>query len=149
MSLNLSGASVRELRPLSDLPLRQLYLSKTSVSDITPLAAMQLQVLDVSQTSVRNLQPVKSMPLRGLYLADLYVSDLLPVASCTQLEALVIPINYRSSLDFLRKMPNLKYLSDKMPPAGQAMTTAAEFWRQYDETGRKSSSPVKSAPPKK
>lgn len=70
---------VRDLAPLQGMPLQMLHLLKTRVSDLSPLRGMPLKTLDVTQTSVRDLSPLAGMPLQELYLEDTQVGDLAPL----------------------------------------------------------------------
>jgi hypothetical protein len=64
VSLDLSGTSVRDIRPLDRLrSLEYLNLSKTKVDDISALSDLtSLKALDLSGTSVRDIRPVGQLP---------------------------------------------------------------------------------------
>ena len=70
--------------------LKVLHLSRTQVSDLTPLAKLEnLKVLDLSRTQVNDLTPLKKLTrLETLSLSCTKVSDLKPLEKLTSLETL-------------------------------------------------------------
>ena len=53
---------------------------------------------------------------------------------CKELEGVVLPANY-GDIEFLRKMPNLKFLTaePRSEPWWLQQQAAAAFWKKYDE----------------
>ncbi len=138
--LGLDRTRVEDLRPLRDLPLRELYLGGTLVRDLTPLRALSLQSLTVNSTRVATLAGLERSPLVHLGCQRTSVSDLSllrgkritrihlagsPIGDFSPLEGMPlkeisIDVSERS-LAFLRKFPALDRIND-LP--------AVEFWRE-------------------
>ena len=108
-SLNLGATKVTDLSALKGVPLTELHIFKTQVKDLAPLAGSPLKTLIAFECP--NLQ------------------DLKPLEKCKELEGVVLPANY-GDIEFLRKMPKLKFLT----AAPRAETwwlqqqAAAAFW---------------------
>jgi hypothetical protein len=78
-SLTLKGP-VPDLTPLRALPeLRELMVSASRLSDLTPLKGMKLETLAFQDSQVSDLTPLKGMPLTTLDCSDSLVSDLSPI----------------------------------------------------------------------
>ena len=59
------------LRPLAGMPLGELHIARTSVSDLRPLRGMPLSVLSASDLrALSDLEPLHGMPLRSLSEPD-------------------------------------------------------------------------------
>ena len=81
VELTLNSTSVTDLRPLAGLPLEVLAISVTHVSDLTPLRAMKLRRLEIFNTDVTDLSPLIGMPLKELSLGfNKNLRDLKPLA---------------------------------------------------------------------
>jgi len=65
-TLDLSRSGVTDLSPLAGLPIKVLNVSFCGVHDLTPLKAMPLVGLNVWATPVRDLSPLKGAPLTML-----------------------------------------------------------------------------------
>jgi internalin A len=64
------------LIPLSSLvKLLSLNLSKTRISDLTPISGLKIHYLDISDTEVTDLLPLKSMDLYELNIKKLEISE--------------------------------------------------------------------------
>jgi hypothetical protein len=79
VELNISGSLVSDLRILVGMPLRVLRISGTKVDDLRHLAGMQLTELEINSTLVADLRPLRGMPLQVLHLAWSRVTDLSPL----------------------------------------------------------------------
>jgi tetratricopeptide (TPR) repeat protein len=79
VGLDLSGTSVSDLSPLRELPLELLLLKDTRVRDLEPLRGMKLRHLDVLDSQVTDLSPLAGMPLEYLYFPGTNVKDLSPL----------------------------------------------------------------------
>lgn len=77
--IDLSRTRVTDLSPLKGLPLKRLYLNQTRVSDLSPLKGNSLVLLDLTGTSVSDLSPLKGLSLEELYLNKTKVADLSPL----------------------------------------------------------------------
>ncbi len=82
----------------------ELNLGGLPVSELSPLAGMPLEALDLSHTRVTNLQDLAGLQLRKLNLAGTPVTDLSPLAQ-VPIEWLDISVTGVASLEPLRGMP--------------------------------------------
>ncbi|MEE9603173.1 MAG: leucine-rich repeat domain-containing protein [Thermoguttaceae bacterium] len=82
--------TVRDISPLSGLPLDALDLSFCHISDISDLKGMPLTKLFLEGTAVSDISVVKEMPLEILYLASTRVKDLSPLAGSQTLKQLYL-----------------------------------------------------------
>ena len=57
----LDNSGVRDISPLSGLPLRRLMLMQTEVKDIAPVAGMPLEELSLFETQVADISPLKGL----------------------------------------------------------------------------------------
>ena len=101
--LVLQNTRVRNLAPISGLPLRSLFLDGCSVSDLGPLRDMPLERLDVHYAPLSDLTPLRGKKLRTLDLTATKVTDLTPLEGMS-LENLGVPYNPVASLEPLRKV---------------------------------------------
>jgi len=78
--LTLGGTSVSDLTPLKGMHLTLLSLRGCkTIEDVTPLRGMQLSSLDAGETSVSDIAPLRGMPLTYLNIDETNVSDLAPL----------------------------------------------------------------------
>ena len=68
VAAELYQSGVKDISPLSGIPLRQLDLGFTEVTDISPLKGMPLTYLNLEETKVDDLSALKGMPLEELHL---------------------------------------------------------------------------------
>lgn len=106
----LGETSVRDLTPLTGLPLKELRLNFTAISDISPLAEMPLELFSLEGTPVKDISHVKSMPLNTLWLNKTRVTDLSPLKG-KSLVSLDISGTDISDLSALKNMASLKRLN--------------------------------------
>jgi Leucine-rich repeat (LRR) protein/tRNA A-37 threonylcarbamoyl transferase component Bud32 len=79
--LDLSGTDIDDLSPLAGLELEHLDLSRTAVSELGVTAGMTgLRILDCSQSAVRDLSPLAGDQLEELRIAHTAVSELGPLS---------------------------------------------------------------------
>ncbi|MEO6741950.1 MAG: protein kinase [Chthoniobacteraceae bacterium] len=124
----LDDPNFSDLSLFKGMKLRELWLSGcTHVSDLSPLRDMQLKMLILNRTGVSDLSPLAGMPLVDLSLDGCTkITDLKPLMQCLSLEKLVLPHNAKN-IEFLRKHPKLKFLSNR----GLA-EPVADFWADFD-----------------
>jgi len=114
-SLSLRGATytghgewrqrgVSDLSPLAGLSLNRLQVQGSPISDLAPLHGMPLRSLDLDITSVTNLSPLKGMPILFLSFNGVPVSDLEPLREM-RLRALSCGFTPVSDLSPLAEMP--------------------------------------------
>jgi hypothetical protein len=65
-SADLSRTGVSDLSPLANCPLEELLIAGTPVADLSPLKGLKLTRLDIRGTRVADLSPLKGMPLAEL-----------------------------------------------------------------------------------
>jgi serine/threonine protein kinase/Leucine-rich repeat (LRR) protein len=80
--INATGcADIKDLRPLSALPLTALFLARSGVTDLAPLSGVRtLQRLDLSETAVSDFAALRGLPLQTLIINYTTVTDLSPLA---------------------------------------------------------------------
>jgi len=95
-----------DLSPLSGLQLRDLNCGgHHALVDLSPLKGMPLESLCINLTSVSDLSPLKGMPLKDLGLADTKVTDLSPLDGM-QIETLGINAGTKiRDLNQIRQFP--------------------------------------------
>ena len=117
--LNLSGTKVTDLTPIKDMQLTRLDVGRTKVNDLSPLKGMPLGYLAIDGTPVSDLSPLRGMPLTAINLADCAkVTDLSPLADSTQLTRLNPPPNFTDD-QLRRAIPKLQNVGDAL---------AWQFW---------------------
>ncbi len=67
------------LSPLKGMPLEVIEIGKTAVDDLSPLTGMQLRWVYVQKTRVIDISPLKGMPITRIILDDCAISDLAPL----------------------------------------------------------------------
>jgi hypothetical protein len=77
--LDQKGA-LTDLAPLAGMQLTWLWCHNNPIADLTPLRGMPLSVLGISGTRVADLTPLAGMKLQVLSLNDTVVGDLTPLA---------------------------------------------------------------------
>ena len=134
LELNLQHLPVTDLSFLAGIPeLRRLEMVQTRVQDLSPLAGLRLDWLNIAGTRVADLSALRGMPLRVL-LCDRCANlrDVSPLADCPELESLLIPENV-TGIEALRKLPKLRFLGTKWTGDRQRPAPpAAEFWAAFD-----------------
>lgn len=120
----LRGAGLTDLSPLAGLEFELIGLAENPVSDLSPLKGMSLSVLDLEGTQVSDLSPLSGMPLRSLWLNNTPVSDLKPLAETPLLSELSLLGTAVTDLTPLGKLPleslwlNETNVTDLSPLAG-------------------------------
>jgi internalin A len=112
--LDLTGLSVRDLRPIAGLPkLKKLVLDRNPVRDLTPLGKLtQLQVLSVNQSSLKQLDGVETIVgLQALSIDRTLVRDLGPIAGVVGLRELAARGNRLTNIAPIAGLKGLRYLA--------------------------------------
>ncbi len=102
---------INNLKPLWDfLSLKALYISNSSLSDLTSLPALvHLEVLECKQLPLENIAPIGSLSsLRELNISNTATDDLRPLATLSKLEVLNCS---GTNVSNLRGLENLVSLS--------------------------------------
>jgi internalin A len=112
--LDVSRSPVSDLTPLKGLNLTTLNLYGTQVSDLSPLKGMKLTWMTCSGSKVSDVSPLNGMPLKELNLTATKVSDasLAQLKDCKDLVKLVVSNTQVSDagLTHLKDFKNLKEL---------------------------------------
>ena len=77
--LDCSQNRVRDLGPLSGMPLSHLVCSQNQIADLSPLKGMNLLVLSCAANQIADLSSLEGMKLRWLDCAGNRVKDLAPL----------------------------------------------------------------------
>ena len=112
-SLNLMNTQVSDVAPLAALNmLQRLYLADTQVSDVAPLAALNmLQSLNLAGTKVSDFAPLAALSmLQSLSLMNTQVSDVAPLAALNMLQSLDLEGTQVSDVAPLAGLPALQSL---------------------------------------
>jgi len=118
LALDLSGRDLSELGGLSlileKLPVKPvgLRLVACNLSDISPLAELPLEELDISRNElVADLTPLSEMPLKKLSIQSIGTVDLSPLVNCEHLEEITLSPEECRSLRKLKEIPSLKFIN--------------------------------------
>jgi hypothetical protein len=111
---------------LPKLPLKSLSLRSCKLSDLSVLEGTRVDVLDLSDNPLSDLTPLQGLPLRQLNLSRTEAPDLTPLANCHKLEDLVLPESARN-VELLKPLSSLQRISTK-EAYGNPAQTAQEFW---------------------
>ncbi|MCY3018510.1 MAG: protein kinase [Planctomycetota bacterium] len=121
---------VRDISPLTKMPLKALNLYATSVDDISPLAGMRVIHLDITGLQVKSFVPLKGVPLKSLGCAGTTLTDLASLRGMP-LENLDVSRTAVSDLTPLEGMP-LRSLGMEHTPATDlsplTKTRLQSFW---------------------
>ncbi|MDR2105677.1 MAG: hypothetical protein LBP51_07990 [Deferribacteraceae bacterium] len=109
------GSAVDNLTPLAGLnKLTRIIMSKSNIKDISPLSALPLVNLDLSENHITDLSPLSNITtLETLILyrqAPDYITDITPLSNLTNLTLLDLEANKITDISPLRNMKKLKYL---------------------------------------
>ena len=109
----LRDTGVRDLSPLSGLPLKGLDLYGNPVSDLSPLEDMPLEVLYLEDAPVKDISALQGLPLKVLYLNKTDVSDLTPLENMNSLQRLNLLETPATDLSPLANVPlRMLWLND-------------------------------------
>ena len=111
--LRLDSNPVKDLSPLSKLPLQRLDLAYTPVADLSPLSGLSLTRLDLRHTPAGSLAPIAGMPLKYLDLSGSSASGLAALKKMP-LEYLDLNVdgNYPAGFGLLKQIRGLKTVGD-------------------------------------
>lgn len=113
-TLSMVNTHFSDLNLISHLPLKNLHINDTGVSDLSPLKGMNLITLSIlGQKEISSLEPLKDMmSLKNLVMPYCYkIHDLSPLKDL-KLERLVFhPQNIQHGLEFIKNMASIKEIS--------------------------------------
>ncbi len=114
--LNLSGLGLSDLAPLATMQLESLDISGNQISNLAPLRGMQLRLLNCSGNLISDLAPLRGMRLVRLEASNNQIVDLTPLEGMP-LEQLVADDNRVSELAPLAGAP-VEFVSLERNPIG-------------------------------
>ena len=123
-----TGSKISDLSGLAGIPFNALDLRGQPISDLKPLKGMPLRLLGIEDTRVADLTPVKGMKLEKFYLNNAPISDLRPLSGMP-LKELMLSGTKVKDLKPLHGVPlqelwlNDTPVSDISPLAGGALTS--------------------------
>ncbi len=149
-----NNRQLRSLAGLEGMPLTFVFITESSVTDLSPLRGAPLTNLRITGSPITDLSPVRDCPLRELraeatpltsiealrgknlgkvLLHDCAgLTDISPLKDCIGPQDLTLPPEARD-IEFLRHKPGLLKLSYAVAPDGRSSAqTVAEFWAAYD-----------------
>jgi len=77
--LKISRTKVSDLAPVKGMKLKLLLAAMAPIQDVRPLAGMPLEFVDIQGTQVTDIAPLKGMQLNTLQLVTLKINDFTPV----------------------------------------------------------------------
>jgi Leucine Rich Repeat (LRR) protein len=126
--IDCSNNNISSLEPLKNIPLNHLDCAENKITSLAPLKSMKLQSLECHDNPITTIAPLKWMPLKTLSLNDCTkLKDISSLTDCPTIERLTIPKQIKK-LQFLQKMPNLKYLNYEWD---DWKMTKNEFFEKY------------------
>jgi len=105
------------------MPLTELSIGGTLVSDLSPVAGMELTVLGCNDTAVGDLKPLEGMPLKVLWCQNSRVSDLTPLKGAPLQELRCDAAVGAQNIAVLREIKTLAKIND-LTAGAFFMTTA-------------------------
>ena len=169
VQIDLSGPNLRNIAPLAGLPVSQLFLFDSYVSDlrplqglpitnlnvrgsqyirsIAPLRGMPITLLDLSKTQITDISPLSGMPLRSLYLDGTKVSDISVLSEMDELDILGLSKTPVSDINALQGLPLISLtlseskVTDLRPIIGMKLTALGLI-----DTGVRDLTPLRGMP---
>lgn len=122
--LNISRTRVKDITFLRDFKgLTELRMSKTAVSDLTPIKKLPIRDLRISNTVINDLSPIKNMPLRYLAVVNTPVTNIEIIAEMQIKDIMFSPSLY--SEEQLHKLRKVKFNTINMQGDNDA------FWKDF------------------
>lgn len=108
-TVNLGGRSTPlDLNMLKHLPLVGLELNRTTVSDLTPIAAHRLEMLRLAETQVTDLSPLQGQPLVRMDIRHTPVTNFEPLQKLDHLTFIMVDIRSQKQIEILRSLKSLR-----------------------------------------
>ena len=131
--VNLFGTRVSDLTPLAGAPLRMLWLNETPVESIAALRGAPLVSLTLHKTRVRDLSPLEGSRIQRLHVGETPVDDLSPLAKLNLTRLIFTPAKIKSGIEGIRAMASLRELDIVFDDPNQRKPMPPEvFWRRFD-----------------
>ncbi len=134
--LHLLSTAVSNVSPLAGSHLLTCVLNRSPVADISPLSGCPIRDLSLQDTRVSSLEAVRSMPLGRINFIGTSISDVSPLLACTNLEIVCLS-RAATNVHLLLTLPKLRYIGYRQggPPLFLPETTAQEFWANFKSHG--------------
>ncbi|MEO6054474.1 MAG: protein kinase [Chthoniobacterales bacterium] len=130
--LDLSDSGISQIAALAQMPmLEKLNLTRTPVSDLTPLRGKRLKEVNLCGTGVMDIAPITQNALRFLDITDAPIKSLTPLRMIS-LETLVLGLHQIQDSNLLFVLRGNRTLNIIRTPDDPSDQSATEFWRRYD-----------------
>ncbi len=134
-SIELAGADLHDLRPLTALPSLHtiVLISETDASpspfyELDQIAALPLTQLGLGHSMVDNLEPLRGKPLSDLNLGACSIKDLTPIVGPSLRRIAFNTATVTEGIEALRALPALEAVG----ASWTTLQTPVQFWRAYD-----------------
>ncbi len=122
--LNINGTRVKDITLLCDFKgLTELKMSKTEVSDLTPIKNLPIRDLRISNTLINDLSPIKDMPLRYLSIVDTPITNIEIIGKMQIKDIMFSPELY--SEEQLQELQKIKFNTINMQGDNE------DFWKDW------------------
>jgi len=127
--LNLLGTGVTDLAPFRGMTLKFLWLNETPVSDISPLSDCPLVSLTLHKTLVKDLGPLANSRLERLHIGETPMSDLTPLKGLSLKRFIFTPGRITKGIEIIRGMKSIREIG----PSFENRMNPSQFWSLYSE----------------
>ena len=133
VSVCLEGSNVRAITALAGLPIDDLTLRETCVTDLSPLRRCPLSRLVLSGASLHSISSLVGTSVMVLDLRETAVVDLRPLAQMPNLNSVLLSRDQiEANLDVLSKLSIMVQIA----PSGPGWHTQGAGWQQEFGTAR-------------
>jgi len=127
--LSIIDTRVSDLFCLKGCSLEKFVASQTSISDLSPLYGMPLEEVRIHNTLVTNISPVISPYLKTLVMTQTRIADLSPLTNAVALRDISFDIEKfrlkNKQIQILRRLDSLKIIN---------LQDTEQFWATHAET---------------
>lgn len=130
ISVSLEGPRVRDIEPLSGLPIHSLHLRDTAVRDLTPVRSCPISRLVLRGTPTDDLSALAGTQISFLDLRETGITDLRPLMHMPNLRSVKLSRDQiLANLHVLRELDITVQIDD----GGPAWQTTGAGWRKEFE----------------
>ena len=135
-SIELAGADLHDIRPLTALPsLHTVILNNSNEDDVSSpfyeldqLQELPLTQLGIGRSMVNNLNALRGKPLTDLNVTGCPISDLTPIIGPALRRIAFNTATADKGIEALRALPDIEGIG----ATWQTLQTPVQFWRNYD-----------------
>jgi Leucine-rich repeat (LRR) protein/tetratricopeptide (TPR) repeat protein len=128
--LDCNAIPAKDFAPLAACAnLQHLNLAGTALQDLEIFRNCRLVTLFVTRTGVHDLTPLAGLPLQYVHFTESPVTDISPLLRCPALKHICLSRGV-TNVSALRSLPNLQRISWQQDKNGAPAQTAAEFWKE-------------------